>query len=189
MSDTLAQWHTDHLNFAKLLNILEAELDLFHKGDTPNYELMLDIMFYMTHYPDVLHHPREDLAFAKIKEREKSAGLTVDELSEQHVQLRKIGEELVRGLSDVVNGSISMRGSIETPGRAYVTNFRSHMRTEEKEILPMAAELLQDNDWSEIKAAIQHIDDPLFGEAAEKRYAAIHQQIARQALAAKAATR
>ena len=189
MPDTLAQWHTEHVNFAQLLDLLEAELDLFHGGDTPNYELMLDIMFYMTHYPDVLHHPREDLAFAKIKERDKSAGPTVDELSEQHVQLRKIGEELVRGLSDVVNGSISTRETIETPGRAYVANFRSHMRTEEKEILPMAAELLQDNDWSEIKAAIQHIDDPLFGKAAEKRYAAILQQIARQAQAANAATR
>jgi hemerythrin-like domain-containing protein len=186
MPDTLAQWHTEHVNFAKLLNILEAELDLFHKGDSPNYELMLDIMFYMTHYPDILHHPREDLAFAKIKAREKSAGQTVDELSEQHAQLRKIGEELVSGLGDIVNGSISPRESVETPGRAYVANFRHHMHTEETKILPMAAKLLKSNDWSEIKAAIQHIDDPLFGKAAEKRYAAIHKQIARQADADKA---
>ena len=189
MPDTLAQWHTDHLNFAKLLNVLEAELDLFHKGDSPNYELMLDVMFYMTHYPDVLHHPREDLAFAKIKAREKSAGPTVDELSEQHMQLRKLGEELVGALSDIVNGSISSRERVESSGRAYVANFSSHMRTEETTILPMAAKLLRAKDWSEIKAAIQHIDDPLFGNAAEKRYAAIHQQIAKQARAAKAATR
>ena len=189
MPDTLTQWHTEHVNFAKLLNLLEAELNLFHKGDSPNYELMLDIMFYMTHYPDVLHHPREDLAFAKIKKREKSAGATVDELSEQHAQLRKVGEELVGALSDIVNDSISSRESVEAPGRAYVASFRSHMRTEEKEILPMAAKVLRDRDWSEIKAAIQHIDDPIFGKAAEKRYAAIHQQIARQAQAAKSVTR
>ena len=149
---------------------------------------MLDIMFYMTHYPDVLHHPREDLAFAKIKERDKSAGATVDELSEQHAQLRRLGEELVRGLGDIVNGSIASRESVETPGRAYVANFRSHMRTEEKEILPMAATApprqgLVRDQWRRL----QHIDDPLFGKAAEKRYAAIHRQIARQAQAAKAA--
>jgi hemerythrin-like domain-containing protein len=189
MPDTLAQWHTEHVNFAKLLDLLEAQLDLFHEGDSPNYELILDIMFYMTHYPDVLHHPREDLAFAKIKEREKSAGPTVDELSKQHAQLREIGEELVRCLGDVVNGSISSRESVETPGRAYVADFRRHMRTEEKEILPMAAKLLKNKDWSAIKAAIQHIDDPLFGKTAEKRYAAILRQITRQAQAAKAATR
>jgi hemerythrin-like domain-containing protein len=189
MPDTLAQWHTEHVNFARLLNLLEAELDLFHKGDSPNYELMLDIMFYMTHYPDVLHHPREDLAFAKIKKADKSAGPTVDKLAEQHEQLRKMGDALVGGLSDIVNGSISSRESVETPGRAYVASFRSHMRTEEKEILPMAAKLLRERDWSEIKVAIQHIDDPIFGEIAEKRYAAIHKQIARQAKAAKGATR
>ena len=189
MPDTLAQWHIEHVNFAKLLKLLEAELDLFHKGDSPNYELMLDIMFYMTHYPDVLHHPREDLAFAKIKRAEKSAGPTVDKLAAQHAQLRKIGEELVEGLSEIVNGSISSRESVETPGRAYVASFRDHMHTEEKEILPLAAKLLRDRDWSEIKAAVQHIDDPLFGKAAEKRYAAIHQQIARQAQATKPATR
>jgi hemerythrin-like domain-containing protein len=187
MPNTLDQWHTEHVNFAKLLNLLEAELDLFHEGERPNYELMLDIMFYMTHYPDVLHHPREDLAFAKIKELEEDVGPTVDELSKQHAQLRELGEKLVRGLGDTINGSISSRDSIEMPGRAYVANFRNHMWTEEKEILPMAATLLRDKDWSAINAAVQHIDDPLFGRAAEKRYAAIHEQIARQAQAPKAA--
>jgi hemerythrin-like domain-containing protein len=187
MPDTLAQWHTEHVNFAKLLNLLEAELELFHQGERPNYELMLDIMFYMTHYPDVLHHPREDLAFAKIKERDENVGQTVDELSQQHAQLRQLGEDLVRGLGDIVNGSISSRESIETPARAYVASFRSHMWTEEKVILPVAATLLRDKDWSAIEAAIRHIDDPLFGKTAEMRYAAIHEQIASQAQAVKAA--
>jgi hemerythrin-like domain-containing protein len=63
MTDTIAVWRAEHLNFAKLLDILEEQLQRFHTGDEPNYELMLDIMFYMTHYSDLLHHPREDLAF------------------------------------------------------------------------------------------------------------------------------
>ena len=50
--------------------ILTAELDRFSRGQAPDYELMLDIMFYMTHYPDAVHHPKEDLAFAKIAERQ-----------------------------------------------------------------------------------------------------------------------
>ena len=150
---------------------------------------MLDIMFYMTHYPDVVHHPREDLAFARIKVLEKRVGPTVDELSRQHAQLRKIGEELVRGLGDIVNGSIASRESVEMPGRAYIASFRNHMATEEKDILPLAGKLLQAKDWSAIKTAIKHIDDPLFGKTAEKRYAALHRQIARHAKPNKAATR
>ncbi len=72
MPTTLALWHAEHVNFAKLLNILDGQLMLFHGGRSPDYELMLNIMFYMTHYSDVLHHPKEDLVFAKIREREKS---------------------------------------------------------------------------------------------------------------------
>ena len=189
MSDILAQWHTEHVNFAKLLNILEAQLNLFHEGERPNYELMLDVMFYMTNYPDVLHHPREDLAFARIRELDAGTAPLVDELSKQHAQLRDVGERLVRALSDIVNGSIVPRESVEAPGRAYIASFRSHMRTEENDILPKAAKLLRDKDWATIKAAIQHIDDPLFGKASEKRYASIHEQIARQAQVTNGAAR
>jgi hypothetical protein len=35
---------------------------------------MLDIMFYMTHYPTLLHHPKEDLAFARIAARSPPRG-------------------------------------------------------------------------------------------------------------------
>src|SRR4029450_8919098 len=111
----------------------------------------------------------------------KDTGPMVDELSRQHAQLRDVGAELVRSLSDIVNGSITSRESVETPGRAYIESFRNHMSAEETQILPMAATLLRDKDWSAIKAAIRHVDDPLFGKASEKRYAAIHEQIARQA--------
>jgi hemerythrin-like domain-containing protein len=64
--------HAEHANFDMLLELLEGQLDLFHDGKSPDYALMLDIMFYMTHYPDAFHHPREDLAFARIGEREPS---------------------------------------------------------------------------------------------------------------------
>jgi hemerythrin-like domain-containing protein len=189
MSDSIALWHAEHANFATLLDLLEGQLDVFHKGESPDYELMLDIMFYMTHYPDVLHHPKEDLAFARIKEREVNARPIVDELTEQHARLKEFGDALVRALDDIVNGSIKSREHVETPGRAYVADFRSHMQREETAILPLAAKLLRDKDWAAIDAAIRHIDDPLFGKNGEERYAALRRQIAREAQAPKAITR
>jgi len=84
---------------------------------------------------------------------------------------------LVHALDEVVNGSITSRERVEAPGRAYLSEFRRHMIIEETAILPVAAKLLSDDDWAEINAAIQHIDDPLFGENAEERYAALRRQI------------
>ncbi|HEY1436514.1 MAG TPA: hemerythrin domain-containing protein [Casimicrobiaceae bacterium] len=189
MSDSIALWHAEHANFATLLDLLEGELDLFHKGGSPDYELMLDIMFYMTHYPDVLHHPKEDLAFARISEREVNARPVVDELTEQHVHLKEFGAALVHALDDIVNGSITAREHVEVPGRAYVAEFRSHMEREETAILPLAAKLLRDRDWAAIDATIRHFDDPLFGKNGEERYAALRRQISREARAPKAITR
>jgi hemerythrin-like domain-containing protein len=189
MSDSIALWHAEHVNFAAVLDLLEAQLDLFHKGEPPDYELMLDIMFYMTHYPDVLHHPKEDLAFARIKEREIGARAIVDELTGQHARLKESGDALVHALDGIVDGTITSREHVEAPGRTYLTDFRSHMLMEETAILPVAAKLLSDGDWAEIDAAIRHIDDPLFGENVEKRYAALRRQITRGAGASKAVSR
>ena len=178
MSNPIALWHAEHVNFAALLNRLEAELQRFHKGESPDYQLMLDIMFYMTHYPDVLHHPKEDLAFARLKERDAGVRAIVDELAGQHAQLKATGEALVNALDEIVDGSITSREHVEAPGRAYLSDFRRHMILEETSILPLAAKLLNDDDWAEINAAIRHVDDPLVGENAEERFAALRRQIA-----------
>lgn len=181
MNDVLALWHADHVNFGKLLNLLEDQLELFHAGGSPQYDLMLDVMYYMTHYPDVLHHPKEDIVFAKVRERAASAGPIIDELTSEHASLRESGRELVRDLDDIVNGSISSREVVERTARAYVTNFRNHMRVEETQILPLVAKLLGDRDWADVDAAIRHIEDPLFGARTEERYAALQREIAMEA--------
>jgi len=181
MSDSIVLWQAEHVNFATLLDLLEGQLDLFHRGKKPDYEMMLDIMFYMTHYPDVLHHPREDLAFARILELDPNSRAIVDDLTEQHARLKGFGEALVRALENVVNGSITSRDWVEVPGRAYIAEFRNHMLKEETAILPLAAKLLSEADWAAIGAAIQHIDDPLFGPKSEERYASLREQITREA--------
>jgi hemerythrin-like domain-containing protein len=178
MNDVIALWHADHVNFGKMLNLLEDQLELFHAGSSPEYGLMLDVMHYMTHYPDVSHHPKEDLVFAKIKERGQEAGPIVDELTKQHASLRETGQELVRNLDDIVNGSIVSRELVEAAARAYVRHFRNHMRVEETEILPLAASLLAANDWVSVESAIRHLEDPLFGAKTEERYAALRRRIA-----------
>jgi hemerythrin-like domain-containing protein len=181
MTDPIAQLCTEHANFAKLLDLLDGQLEVFHKGEFPNYELMLDIMFYMTHYPDSTHHPKEDLAFAKIQQRSGSIRPAVEELRKQHLVLKESGEQLVADLESIVNGSIIWRERVEAPGRAYVTNFRRHMDIEEQDLFPVAAKMLRSEDWAAIDAAIQPLEDPIFGKGAEKRYAAIRAKITTEA--------
>ena len=181
MRDTLARWHADHVNFSHLLNLLEGQLALFHDGASPDYELMLDIMYYMTHYSDVVHHPREDLVFARVKQKDPSTRASIDALTGQHAHLKQAGEALASDIDDVVNGSVSSRAQVEARARAYTADMRRHMGAEEATVLPAAAKLLTDADWTAVEAAIAHVDDPLFGASAQTRYASLRREIARHA--------
>ena len=186
MHYTLMLWHADHVNFGRLLTMLESEVERLREAESPDYELMHDIMYYMTHYSDLLHHPKEELMFARVKSRDGSTRATIDALTAQHAELRDIGEEMVSALDAIVNGSITSRERIETAARAYISGLRAHMRTEEAEILPRAGQLLTDADWADIDAAIAHVDDPLFGAHVQERYAALRDEINRQAQANRA---
>src|SRR4030095_1667965 len=181
MTGMIAEWHADHANFAKLLALLEAQLELLGKAESPDYELMLDIMYYMTHYPDTVHPPMEDRIFAKLKKREAGTSSRVDVLVDQHAQLHKNGEALVQDLDDIVNGSIASRARIEASARRYVSDFREHMRVEEAEIIPLAVRHLLAEDWSSMGAAHRDVDDPLFGKREERRYATLRRHIAAHA--------
>lgn len=183
MANSLKLWQDEHVNFAKLLDLIAAQLDLFHAGETPDYDLVLDVMFYMTHYPDVVHHPKEELAFARIRQRDKSAVPLLDTLDRQHVELHRLGQELVASLSDVVNGAIASRDSIEGPARSYIAAFRDHMQLEDAELVPLVRQWLDGKDWAAIETAIRHVEDPLFGRNPERRYAMIAAHLERQAAA------
>jgi hemerythrin-like domain-containing protein len=189
MSNPVALWHAEHINFADLLDLLEVQLDRFHRGEAPDYELMLDVMFYITHYPDVSHHPKEDLAFARLGERHAAVRPIVEQLSRQHSQLKRDGNALVIALDDIVNGGVTSREHVEAPGRAYIAAFRRHMSTEEAEVLPLAAKLLDGSDWTEIEGAIRELDDPVFGKSGDERYAALRRHITREMRGSKAGQR
>ncbi|HEX2530712.1 MAG TPA: hemerythrin domain-containing protein [Burkholderiaceae bacterium] len=175
-------WKRDHVNFSQLLDLLEAQIGLFHEDQTPNYELMLDILYYMTHYPDIFHHPKEDLTAARARDLDAGAATAVHELMRQHAVLRESGAKLLKQLQGIVDGAMLKRESAEQAARAYIAYFRSHMRQEELKIFPLAQKLLSKRDWAAIEKAAPFREDPLFGEGAlEKRYERLHRQIVQEA--------
>jgi hemerythrin-like domain-containing protein len=181
LQDIVAGWREEHCNFGRALDVFEGQLERFQRGDAPDYHLMLDIMYYMTHYPDLFHHPEEELAFAQVGECEPAVRPVILELVKQHRSLRENGEELVEDLDGIVSGAISARERVETSGRTYVERLRSHIRKEEAELFPLVSRLLRDQDWAAIKRAVERRDDPLFGKVVWKQYRAIHLQIAKEA--------
>ena len=57
----------EHRNIERLLAVLERELEIFDRGQRPDYEVIRAIISYFEVYPEAYHHPQEDLVFAKLK--------------------------------------------------------------------------------------------------------------------------
>jgi len=74
----------EHRNIETLLSVLERELEIFDRGDNPDYEVIRAIISYFELYPEPYHHPQEELVFAKLKLRDPTAAARVGDLTLEH---------------------------------------------------------------------------------------------------------
>jgi hemerythrin-like domain-containing protein len=180
MFSQIQTMHKEHSNFAKLLDLLEARLCWTPGGEEPDYALMLDVMDYMTHYPDRFHHPREDLAFRRLQRRRPDTRSVVAQLVRQHQAIAATGFRLAEELATAIKETAPPREALARSANLYIAALRANIQLEETELFPLAAQLLQADDWLLIDAAFHFREDPLFGSPIEERYRALHRHIARQ---------
>ncbi|WP_324124046.1 hemerythrin domain-containing protein [Aromatoleum sp.] len=181
MSGHIAKWHAEHANYRKLLNLLQSETERFVRGARPDYELMSEVVFYMTQYPDLVHHPREDAAFRQLLARDQVAWRLVGELSREHQAISASSATLAADLDAAADGVPMLRATLDADVRTYVALLTRHMDTEEREIFPRLAAQLDSRDWFLVNSAVHFAADPLFGETVHERFKAIHRSIARHA--------
>ena len=180
MNTHIVKWKTEHDNFIRLLDVIDTQIARFHDGMRPDYELMLDVMHYMTHYPDRYHHPREDGAYAAVLDYAPQLRDTAAQLAEQHIRIARCGEQLVEDLGAIIDGAVMPRAKVEADAAAYTGLMREHMQQEQAQIYPAVEQHLTPADWLLIDARIYFIDDPIFGERVEARYRNLHREIAAQ---------
>lgn len=182
MENEITKLRKEHINFKKMLNLLEEQLDLLHEGEEPDYEIMTDILCYMTEYSDVAHHPKEEAIFSLLVKLNSTAKRDVAEITRQHHTIGEAGSNFHEKLENIVNGEseIMQLEEIETPGRMYVTILRAHIEKEEKGLFVMAEELFNDDDWRKVKSDTHiAISDPIFGKNVEQRFSFLCDQLSR----------
>ena len=181
MVDPIKAWHDDHAHFGRLLKILNEQIATFYEGLQPNYGLMRDIVYYLRHYCDQFHHPREDVAFARLVKRDPAMRSSVNRLLQEHRVIATAGETLMRLLDDIAAEVVEERSKLEAAAASYLVYYRHHLATEEAEVLPRAAQVLTQDDWAAVAAAVPAGSDPVFGEESEARYRELRRHIALEA--------
>ncbi|MGI9284169.1 MAG: hemerythrin domain-containing protein [Pseudomonadales bacterium] len=162
--------YSEHGYILSLLDTLEQQVSKLKPGKIPDYHLLLEIVDYLTHYPDQFHHPREDLLFAGLLKREKKFQARLDRLQREHETLHFYNDKLFNELTHVVNGRAVDRAALLHSINRYIAGYRKHIDYESREIFPLAKGVLTAADLEKIDAKTRYIDDPLFGSKVQAQY-------------------
>ena len=181
MTHPVSAWRQEHAYFLRLLALLKRQLEVFHTDARPNYELMLDIISYLRDYGDKVHHPREDVAFARLAQRAPDLALPLERLRRQHRVIAHAGEKLSDLLSAILGDAIVALADVETAAATYLVYYGNHIAEEDEDIVPRAGQVLTPEDWEAVHQAVPAGHDPLFGERPEERYWALRCRIASEA--------
>jgi len=169
--------HEDHINMSKIAVLIAAELAVLEDGTHADYELLENIMSYVTAYPDTHHHPTEDIVFARLRHVAPETGRDIDVLLAEHEELIAYGREFLETIRAIEEEAVVTRADFLAKGRGYLDLLTLHMNKEEAGLFRLAAVRLDASDWEEISARVEAIEDPLFGPAVNADYRRLWQRI------------
>ena len=103
MGNIIEQIHEDHKHWARLLAIIDAEIAKLMAEEKTNFSILANAMRYMTYYPDIVHHPKEDALFDRLKLRDPSAKDIIDHVRHEHLALAEKSRKFFNALKQVDN--------------------------------------------------------------------------------------
>ena len=147
-------------------------------GSAPAFDAFRAMLFYIDEFPEKRHHKKEtELLFPKLRARTPQHRELLDRLDQEH----HLGEGRIRELEHALRGYEMMgearRAAFEDKAARYVEFYLNHMKLEEREVLPLAEQVLKESDWSELDDAFSQNRDPLTGAEPEAEYAALFKRI------------
>lgn len=177
MPNPVEQIHRDHVNIAKILDLIEKEVERVRREQMPDLDLLQEAMRYMTNYSDLVHHRMEDSMFARLVEKEPSTAREVEVLRQEHETLAELSAGFLEIVKAAQSGEFISRDEVVKRGAEYVAALRSHMDAEEVGLLKRAAASLSAEDLDEINAQYASTRDPLMEESLKEQYGALYRSL------------
>jgi hemerythrin-like domain-containing protein len=170
MSDTLVLLQLEHRTIGRLLALVELQQARIESGAEPDLPLLRLIFEYFLGYPDLCHHPKEDLVFRSLQKKDAVAAQTIGDLLHDHEQLAALTTRVaacIEGASEA--GTLNAR-ILPAQLAEFVREYRRHLEAEEWYFFPTVSKALDCDDWSVIDFQMFDQKDPLYDEDTEGRF-------------------
>lgn len=170
VTKVLEQLRQDHKNMSLMLNLIERESNRLYDGEEPDYDLLHDVLHYMTVYPDAVHHPKEDRIYAELKSVRPDLASGFARITVDHRSIAEQGVLLRDRMAAISSGSMVNRKTVVGDALRYVNTLRSHMQWEELDLFRRVEEMIAEGHNVIDTAIFPQTDDPVFGEEVEESF-------------------
>lgn len=152
----------DHRNMSIILELLDDVVEHASSGKDPDFELLDEIMRYMTVYPDAVHHPKEDIMYEQLRQKRPDLAEGLESVPDDHDEIAALGSALRDEVEAINAGAAVRRQKLIEDASSYVNRLRAHMAWEERDLFKRIDTMLfaepEEIDVSEF----EHIKDPVF---------------------------
>lgn len=149
----------EHANVARLLDVLERQIDDGVETDLNLIKLIAD---YFGAYPDLYHHPKEDLVYRALLKAEPELGASLDDLEAEHVDMAERTEELTLAVERILDGEATNEQWFRELVSSFIQYYRQHMAKEETSFFLEAERVLSPAAFRELESKVDNASDPLF---------------------------
>ncbi len=158
----MTELREDHRNMTIVLDLMDSLVEQMEAGKDPDFELLDEIMRYMTVYPDSVHHPKEDIVYEQLRGERPDLAEDLDHVPDDHNDIAHLGS-LLRDEVEAINaGAAVRRDKMIEDTTAYVLRLRNHMRWEEEDLFKRIDRMLDDEPRKVDISDLEHIRDPVF---------------------------
>lgn len=177
VAEVMTQLREEHRNIVKLLRALEHQLAIFDTTEEPDYDVLAAIADYFVSFPDRCHHPKEDLIYRKMGERDPTLAPAITDLEAEHEEISALARHFREAVQNVLQELEVSRSAFDKVAHHFVREQRRHMQSEEEDFFPLALQILTPDDWAEIDRRFAREVDPVFGSAVSQEFAALRDEI------------
>ena len=169
-SDTLTLLELEHERLGQILAVLESEAEEMALSDHHRHGLIDQCLSYMLEYPDVCHHPKEDLIARRLRD---GGADQASDLEHDHALLRDLTMQTIERFH--AQDSTNARRSLYL--REFVQAYRNHIEYENRTFFPHALSALSQSEFDEIDFSLFDSIDPVFDREHEQQFAELRNRI------------
>ena len=160
----------DHANISRVLSLMSIQLRFLSADEASGLILLSTAANYLIHFPGLLHHPLEELMFDAVVVGSPSAACLYTRIKQEHGELAASATDLMARIGLQQLAHEPQLSELRQTGAQYILAYGDHIRFEEREIFPMALDVLKAEQWQGIRDKLVLDGDPLFSRESRTLY-------------------